>query len=482
MTTEGIKPQFEKVKAIHEMKPPNNPKGVREFLGMVGFYRKFINRFADAARPITKLTRKDSKFVWTEECQTGFEYLRTSLTKSPILKYPDPHKRYVVFTDASDQAAAAVLTQEYSDDDGQVKEMPIAYLSAQFNDTQFKWSTVVKEGYAIYYAMKKWRHYLEDAEILLKSDAKSLQKFLNGRTDNLKLDRWSLELQGRNIQVEHIPGYKNKAADCLSRLPFVTRKRNDNPLKDEDISVNAIQTEDDTCCPLCEVDLTDTKTLQQEDKHCTRIAKLLNEPKTRFHERDSYGYDDKGILYHINRENGREYKATVVPKVLVQTILREMHDHFGHFGIGKTYSMIKRYYYWPKMIKHIQRHVDSCSLCRREKLQADKYQLQTTEIPNKAFAKVSIDLIVDLPVSHHGNKNILVMIDQLTSWPIAVAIPDKEATTIAEAVGKNLILQHGCPEIILSDNGKEFSNDTLAYVCDEFNIKQHFTSPIHTKI
>ena len=203
----------------------------------------------------------------------------------------------------------------------------------------------------------------------------------------------------------------------------------------------------------------------------------MNEPKTRFHERDSYGYDDKGILYHINRENCREYKATVVPKVLVETILREMHDNFGHFGIGKTYSMIKRYYHWPKMIKHIQRHVDNCSLCRREKLQADKYQLQTTEIPNKALAKVSIDLIVDLPVSHHGNKNILVMIDQLTSSPIAVAIPDKEATTIAEAIKTNLILQHGCPEIILSDNGKEFSNDTLAYVCDEFNIKQHFTSP-----
>ena len=233
--------------------------------------------------------------------------------------------------------------------------MPIAYLSAQFNDTQFKWSTVVKEGYAIYHAMKKWRHYLEDAEILLKCDAKSLQKFLNGRTDNLKLDRWSLELQGRNIQVEHIPGYKNKAADCLSHLPFVTRKRNDNPLKDEDISVNTIQTEDDTCCPLCDVDLTDTKSLQQEDKHCIRISKLIADPKSRFHERDSYGYDDKGILHHINRENGREYKATVVPKVLVKTVLKEMHDHFGHFGIGKTYSLIKRYYYWPKMIKHIFR-------------------------------------------------------------------------------------------------------------------------------
>ena len=72
--------------------------------------------------------------------------------------------------------------------------MPIAYLSVQFSDTQFKWSTVVKEGYAIYYAIQKWRHNLEDAEFLLKSDAKSLQKFLNGRTDNVKLDSWSLEL------------------------------------------------------------------------------------------------------------------------------------------------------------------------------------------------------------------------------------------------------------------------------------------------
>ena len=121
-----------------------------------------------------------------------------------------------MFTDASDQAAAAVLIQEYTDDDGQIKEMAVAYLSAQFNDTQFKWSTVVKEGYAIYYAIKKWRHYLEDAQVLLKSDSKSLQKFLNGKPDNLKLDRWSLELQGQNIQVEHIAGHKNKATDCLS--------------------------------------------------------------------------------------------------------------------------------------------------------------------------------------------------------------------------------------------------------------------------
>ena len=211
---------------------------------------------------MTKLTRKDTKFEWSDECQSGFEYLKTSLNESPILKYPNPQKRYVVFADASDQATAAVLTQEYKDDDNEIKEIPIAYLSAQFSDTYFRWSTVVKEGYAIYYAIMKWRHYLEDAEILLKDDATSLKKFLNGRTDNPKWDRWSLELQGRNMQVEHIPGYKNKAAYCLSRLPFVTRKRNENPLKYE-ISINMTWTEDNAqCCPMCVVDITDTKALQ----------------------------------------------------------------------------------------------------------------------------------------------------------------------------------------------------------------------------
>ena len=89
-------------------------------------------------------------------------------------------------------------------------------------------------------------------------------------------------------------------------------------------------------------------------------------------------------------------------------------------------------------------------------MQADKYQLQTTEIPKRAFGKVSINLIVGLPLSHYGNKKILVMVDQLTSWPIARAIPDKEATTIAKAFYRDLILQHGAPEILLSDKVKNF--------------------------
>ena len=116
LTTNGIKLQTENVKAISELNPFTNQKGIREFLRMVGCYRKFINRFADAARPLTKMTRRNGKFEWSQDCQTGFEYLKNSLTKDKIIMYPDPSKRYVIFTEASDQAAAAVLTQEYPDE------------------------------------------------------------------------------------------------------------------------------------------------------------------------------------------------------------------------------------------------------------------------------------------------------------------------------------------------------------------------------
>ena len=184
---------------------------------------------------------------------------------------------------------------------------------------------------------QKWRHYLEDAEILLKGDAKSHQKFLAGRTDKVKLERCSLVLQGKNIQVEYIPGHNNKAANCLSWILFTTRKRNDYPLKDEDVSIHETKVEvGENSCPLCGVDLTNTKALQQSDKHCIRVAKMLEDRRGRFHERNSYGYDDTGLLYHINRENGKAYRATVIPKTLIKLSSRRCTTTLVIPELGKT--------------------------------------------------------------------------------------------------------------------------------------------------
>ena len=117
------------------MKSCTNQKGVGEFLGMIGYYSKIISRFPDATRPMTKLIRKDIKFEWCDDCQSDFENLKLALLSLPSSHIKNPQKRHVVFTDASDQAAAAALTQEYKDDDSDIKDMSIAFLSSQFSDT-----------------------------------------------------------------------------------------------------------------------------------------------------------------------------------------------------------------------------------------------------------------------------------------------------------------------------------------------------------
>ena len=136
---DGIEPLPEKLEAVENMPPPKTPKEVRQFLGLVGYYRKFVPKFADIARPLTNLTKQDVKFEWTDKCQKTFQLLKDMLLKEPILKYPDPSKPYILFTDASKYAWACVLTQEYEHDlDGKIKKIlhPITYVSGLFKGSQ----------------------------------------------------------------------------------------------------------------------------------------------------------------------------------------------------------------------------------------------------------------------------------------------------------------------------------------------------------
>ena len=194
------------------------PKQVRAFLGLVGYYRKFIKGFAKAAKPLTLLTRQLVKFEWTPEHQAVFEHLKNAIVQSPILHYPNPNKTYIVYTDASDDTCGAQLSQEH---DG--TEFPIAFLSHTFFETQCKWSTTKQEAFGVYYAITKWNYYLQGANIIVRNDHKPLARFLNGKNVNNKVNRWSLELATYNITFEWIAGVKNKAADCLSRLVSPTR-------------------------------------------------------------------------------------------------------------------------------------------------------------------------------------------------------------------------------------------------------------------
>ena len=195
------------------MNPPTTSKQVRAFLGLVGYYRKFIKGCTKIAKLLTLLTRQQVKFEWTPEHQAAFVHLKDAILQAPILHYPNPNKTYIVYTDASDDACGAQLSQEH---DG--TEFPLAFLSHTFSETQCKWSTTKQEAFGVYYVITKWNYYLQGANVIVWNDHKPLAQFLNGKNMNNKVNRWSLELATYNITFKWISGAKNKAADCLSRL------------------------------------------------------------------------------------------------------------------------------------------------------------------------------------------------------------------------------------------------------------------------
>ena len=167
---DGIVPVPEKLESVENMPPPTTPREVKQFLGLVGYYRKFVPRFADIARPLNALTRKDVEFEWDEICQESFELLKRKLIEAPILQYPDPSKPYVLFTDASKYAWSCVLTQEYIHEmEGKERKVlhPITFMSGLFKGSQLNWACLTKEAYAIYMSVRKLAYYLEDADITL---------------------------------------------------------------------------------------------------------------------------------------------------------------------------------------------------------------------------------------------------------------------------------------------------------------------------
>ena len=221
----------EKLESIRKMPAPRTAKEVKQFLGLIGYYRKFIPRFADISRPLTKLTRHNVVFEWTDQCTKAFKHLRELLMEYPILRYPDPKQGYILYTDASGIGWSGVLTQEHLDEKGKSQNHPICYVSGQFRGSQLNWAALTKEAYAIYMSVRRLSFYVTDAEVTIRSDHLPLKKFLNKQTMNSKVNNWAVELEQFRLHLEWIPGTRNLLADSLSRLLDVVpdAQKNEEP-------------------------------------------------------------------------------------------------------------------------------------------------------------------------------------------------------------------------------------------------------------
>ena len=212
-----LRPNPESVEAVLKWQRPtqgsNKVKAIRGFLGMVGWYRKFIPNFATIARPLFDLTKKNVKWDWTNECEQAFIILRDALTKEPVLTIANPNKRYILHTDASDHAFGAILMQE----DEECSIHPVAYASVTLNQAQRNYSVTEREAMAIPWALEHFNTYLEGHKYTAITDHAALRYLWNNKDKTPRLLRALIRLQPYEIELYYKPGSQNYAADLLSR-------------------------------------------------------------------------------------------------------------------------------------------------------------------------------------------------------------------------------------------------------------------------
>lgn len=488
VTAEGVKPNPKKLEAVSNFKQPRNPTDIKSFLGLAGYYRKFIRNFSKIAKPLTELTKKETPFHWTDKTQEAFQTLKDKLCSSPVLKFPDFAKPFTLTTDASNEGIGAILSQ-----DGH----PCCYISRTLNPPERNYSTTEKELLAIVWAVKRLRQYLLGRKFLIRTDHQALKWLQNCKDPSSRLMRWRLKLEEYEYDIEYTKGKDNTAADALSRIHVLTRRREnlnielDKKYHDWEKSTDAL--------PKILKMTPNRKSFYQLSKtelgNYDRIEWLtkLNEI---IHINEKIGIGDdsfteteknaiKQILLFLN-DTVKELNFAWEP---IQTysdeeideLLKENHDLVGHPGIQKTYDRIRERHRVPDLMKRIQQHTESCDTCQTSKTTRIRPREEPciTDTPLEPNDKIAMDLLGPLKKTKKGNQYILSIHDELTKYLILVPLKTQQTETIWNALLNHYIYIFSAPKKILTDRGQNFISSLMQQYEDAFKIKHIKTTSFH---
>lgn len=416
VTSEGVKVDGRKIEAMLSWPRPTNITELRGFLGLTGYYRKFVRNYGIIARPLTNLLKKGN-FKWDEDADTAFTTLKQAMTTTPCLAMPNFNEPFTIETDASGNGIGAVLTQQ-----GQ----PIAFMSRALGVTKRAWSIYAKEMLAIVEAIRTWRPYVLGRRFFIQTDQRSLKFFLEQRVATPEQQKWIAKLLGYDYEIQYRPGKDNSAADALSR-------RANSPLLNS-IFVSEISLWDDI------------RRAAATDPYMSELFQRAASDPT-----DNYVVKN-GLCFYKQR--------VVVPRALRGRLLHEFHDSkvAGHSGVLRTFKQLVQQFYWPSMYKSVQEYVRQCVICQKTKSEtlAPAGLLQPLPIPCRVWDDISLDFIEGLP-SSHGKDSILVVVDRFSKYAHFVALSHPfSAKIIAEKFVEYIIKLHGMPKSIVSDRDPVF--------------------------
>uniref|UniRef100_A0A251RRD4 RNA-directed DNA polymerase n=1 Tax=Helianthus annuus TaxID=4232 RepID=A0A251RRD4_HELAN len=507
---QGIHVDPSKISAIKDWDTPTTPTEVRSFLGLAGYYRRFIENFSKIAVPLTALTQKNQPFEWGSKQEEAFQTLKQKLCDAPILTLPEGNDDFVVYCDASKLGLGCVLMQ---------RNKVIAYASRQLKVHEKNYTTHDLELGAVVFALKIWRHYLYGTKCVVFTDHKSLQHIFNQKELNMRQRRWvellndydcefaiillhcvrvqsdiqaRPDIQARISQAQHA---------CVSQdlmgkeLPYHIKP--DLELKDD----GSYYFMDRLWVP----SLDDLRTLLMDEAHKSRYSihpgsdKMYKDLRTRYWwpgmKKDIALYVSKcltclkvkaehqhpsGLLEQPEIpvwkwENIAMDLITKLPRtkkghdaiwVIVDRLTKSAHffsksRYSIHPGSDKMYKDLRTRYWWPGMKKDIALYVSKCLTCLKVKAehQHPSGLLEQPEIPVWKWENIAMDLITKLPRTKKGHDAIWVIVDRLTKSAHFLPIrEDFSAEKLAKIYVDEIVSRHGVPLNIISDRDARFSS------------------------
>jgi hypothetical protein len=490
---DGLKVMHEKVLAVEQWPTPSNVADVRAFLGLTGFYRKFVRDFSRVAAPLSELTKDDVKFTWAAPQQLAFDALKASLRSAPVLLLPDPTLPFVIHSDASDFAIGAVLQQ----DQGRGLQ-PVAFLSKKMLPAETRYPVHEKELLAIVHALTHWRHYLHGSRsrFVVRTDHNSLQFFHTQPMLSGRQARWKDKLAEFDFTIEYVPGTTNVVADAFSRradhrpsAPSPGPAPEPPPLfsqSRDELLAAAIFT-----LPAGYLDYLHADRLNELSASTAVATELVADIRKAASSDAEYIAmlasppahlrAEAGLLYHGNR--------LVVPhdEPLRTAFLAECHDSAtsGHQGKDKTIARLKQRLYWRGMDRDAAEYVSSCESCQRNKpsQQATPGLLQQMAVPDEPLHTVHLDFKVGLPPTKgRGYTAYLSITDRLSGlFHHGCCVEAISAEQTAWLLWHNWIRLHGLPAVIVSDRDPRFVSRFWRALWALLGVKLPMSSSMHAE-
>jgi hypothetical protein len=445
ISSNELKMDPEKVKAIKEWPSPRSMFEVRSFHGLASFYRKFIIDFSGICAPMMDTVKKRHKsFKWTEEAERSFNILKEKITERPIMVLPNFGKTFQGRCDASGVAIGAVLSQD---------NRPVSYFSEKLNETKRKYSTYDKEFYAIIQALKKWRHYLVPQEFILYRDNQALKFIIRQEKLNQRHAKWIEFMQNFTFVIKHIVGNANKVVDALSRRCLILQEFQVKTLGFEHL-----------------------KDMYYDDPDFKEAYEACENTVLRDRSQWTEYMIQEGLLFKGNQ--------LCIPKCSMRdNLLKEKHSGglAGHFGHDKTFAQLSSSYYWPGMRTEVIKFVNRCRICQHAKGKRQNTELyQPLPIPERPWDAISMDFVLGLPRTQRGCDSIFVVVDRFSK--MAHFIPcqkTSDATHVANLFFKEVVRLHGLPRSIGSDRDTKFVGHFWRTLWKKLGIDLSFSSAYH---